>query len=613
VYKKFFSLLVIISSAGRFARLHEISVAFHEKHLIFKGKIDFRLQKKRLFSRILALISARKNKMHSYIFYFLTCKRKLQYLRASSRIVIRMFAQLCFGCAACFRTGGNFMDKKRYRRPLRCIACAVLCAFLLAGCSVPSGKTASSAQPGGAAEPEMGVGTALDDGALRVLAGGGNSMATVFCGAHVLYTAPIHGTAYVLTDGNAQDASYYVASAPEGSDQYIRRICDKTGKELYACGTDEYPLGLCNGWVLTGISRQTEMAGFSSCRLVELATGKTQDIPDGAYQFFEVTPDLFCVSGSTWTDDGTQSTAFAYLYNANMEQVETISDASACIPYWTDGTFAPGWLELSPCSQDGSAACRYYNPATQQTIENVAGTCGRNFVCLRTDDGCPVMNIDTGETLATCPYPCELYLAASGNAIYYNQADDSYRDYMIHSDGTEEALVNYGVQESDGTVAVLFEDRLEIYDASGALLWTKPVDALPENQSRFVSAVSGGRCMITISESDTGNFLPVVLYGADGSILESASYSNVYQAYEQDYLIAQRDSAPGATLIDILDLDGKPLITGLKDICGTQVNHVLPASKGFEEGWMDFSGNWLWKRSIWQTASDDAVNQTAWD
>ena len=128
--------------------------------------------------------------------------------------------------------------------------CTVLCGGLLAasltGCSlpgIPAGGTAASGSAAQGDNAEMGKGTILDDGQLRLLYGSANSTAVVFCGAQVLYTAPVNGTAYLLGEYDSSNgvlsADYYVSGVPSGSDQYVYTIYDKAGSAVYTCQSGE--------------------------------------------------------------------------------------------------------------------------------------------------------------------------------------------------------------------------------------------------------------------------------------------------------------------------------------------------------------------------------------
>ena len=53
-----------------------------------------------------------------------------------------------------------------------------------------------------------------------------------------------------------------------------------------------------------------------------------------------------------------------------------------------------------------------------------------------------------------------------------------------------------------------------------------------------------------------------------------------------------------------VDADGAVLLSGLASI-SPSADGVFSARRGFEEGWMDASGTWLWSRSVWQDARDE--------
>ena len=75
-------------------------------------------------------------------------------------------------------------------------------------------------------------------------------------------------------------------------------------------------------------------------------------------------------------------------------------------------------------------------------------------------------------------------------------------------------------------------------------------------------------------------------------------------------------TAPGSSwLYDVLDSDGTVVVSGLRSCAGYYANSVngLPegvfaAIKGFESGWMDLTGQWLYAESIFASSNDEMDN-----
>ena len=75
-------------------------------------------------------------------------------------------------------------------------------------------------------------------------------------------------------------------------------------------------------------------------------------------------------------------------------------------------------------------------------------------------------------------------------------------------------------------------------------------------------------------------------------------------------------NGPGSSwLYDVLDSDGDVVVSGLRTCAGYYANSVngLPegvfaAVKGFESGWMDLTGQWLYAESIFASSNDEMDN-----
>ena len=88
-------------------------------------------------------------------------------------------------------------------------------------------------------------------------------------------------------------------------------------------------------------------------------------------------------------------------------------------------------------------------------------------------------------------------------------------------------------------------------------------------------------------------------------------------ATEDDFYFSISYRGPGSTwLYDLLDSDGAVVLAGLGS-CGeySRYNRSAPlpagvfvARKGFDYGWMDVEGNWIYCQSIFTSTSDETDN-----
>ena len=512
-------------------------------------------------------------------------------------------------------------------------ACGMQSAGSASGAaSAASGSAAASsgAASSDAAASGQGSGTVLDDGRLRLFYGGGSSANTIFCGASVLYTAPANGTAYLLSEydpasDQTPDTQYYVTGIPSGSDQYAYSLCDKTGSTVYSCEGSESVSSLVGDWVLIHHSDWSEggpVDGDGSGKFVDLKTGASADAPDFAGVFYRADADTIAASCDNWGDGGTWSGG-TYLYDNDMQQKQVLDGYSS---YMTSGF--SGWLILSRylTASDGTSSTQtsWYELSTGKTIENVQQSVGGRCLSIAAQDGgCSILDIDSGETVQTFASSCQWY--AGGNAIL-NSTDGGASGYnfLLHrADGTEAPVRTYdssAVTQADGSTAgttlVLLTDSLEAYDESGQLLYTLAL-TLPDissGESCTLSQLGGGRFLLQNSVGASAAAAGSnAIYGKDGLVkdLSDTSYSSLYQLYGADgYLVGVRSAygnTNGQQLYDLLDADGNACVTGLAYV-GADSSGIFSARRGFEEGWMDASGSWLWHRSIWQEPADESAN-----
>lgn len=507
----------------------------------------------------------------------------------------------------------------RFCAALLCAAVTVLpltaCADGSAGSAVPGSDAAASSVQAEAQAAPQGTGTALDDGALRMLWGGPNSTDTVFCGAQVIYTAPTNGVASLLSEydwdsGSELPAEYFLTGEPDGSDQFLYTIRDKAGNAVYTCAAGESVAGVAGGWALIHASDWSEggpVDGNGAGHFVSLITGESRPAPDFASAFFRLNDDCFGTSVQQWDAQTNAAAAASYLYDAALQPTETIDGWSAA-PAQSEG----GWLQLSQYGA-GSAAVRWYQPSTGTYLENVIARIGHNVVSVQNADGTvSAVALDTGKTLAVYDRPCTWY---AGGCALTSQDDTAYPLVLHRADGTS---ANARISNTaDGTTIVLLQSSAEAYDDDGKLLYTLPLD-LPQDadgQSCMLTPLSGGRFLLQVTDGQ--GYALCALYGADGLIrdLTDIGYSTVYVPYnDPDCIIGARavsGGRPGTLLYDLLDSSGKPLLTNLATIVPAG-GGIFDVRLGFEEGWADDSGSFLWKRNIWQSA-DDETSGGLWD
>lgn len=500
--------------------------------------------------------------------------------------------------------------------------CTVLCGGLLAasltGCSlpgIPAGGTAASGSAAQGDNAEMGKGTILDDGQLRLLYGSANSTAVVFCGAQVLYTAPVNGTAYLLGEYDSSNgvlsADYYVSGVPSGSDQYVYTIYDKAGSAVYTCQSGESVSSLVGDWVLIHHSEWSEggpVDGDGTGKFVNLKTGEEKAAPDFSTNFYSASDSLYGVSSENMDYENSTWSGATYLYDTNMQEVKKLDGWSSYT-----GNVKTGWLQLNRnYLVDGSFAFQsdYYNVITEKRIENVNQVLSDRYVSVSADNGgCSIVDLTTGETQESFDTACQWYAGGSALLSSEDTATSTYTLTLRRADGTSASVRTW--DSTGGTTIFLLDAGAEAYDADGKLLYTLSLELpAPDSDDGYnISQLGGGRFLLSRTNwTVSDKVLSTAVYGADGLVsdLSDSGYSSIYAPYGvSGYLVGIRSGYGNSqSLYDLLDADGAVLLSGLASI-SPSADGVFSARRGFEEGWMDASGTWLWSRSVWQDARDE--------
>ena len=169
----------------------------------------------------------------------------------------------------------------------------------------------------------------------------------------------------------------------------------------------------------------------------------------------------------------------------------------------------------------------------------------------------------------------------------------------------------------DGTVRV-FDLQ------TGVLLTDTAIDPV-ENQVRtHIYPEGNGWAWVEQDDNDSYDATAIHICGPDGihKTLDPAKLNETYNYYSP--LLSTEDgiyfygcyNGPGSSwLYDVLDSDGTVVVSGLRSCAGYYANSVngLPegvfaAIKGFESGWMDLTGQWLYAESIFASSNDEMDN-----
>lgn len=534
------------------------------------------------------------------------------------------------------------------KRSVLRIGCAVLslsaAAGLLASCSLlppasplPDSKPAQTEEtPGPAAAP-------LDDGKLRILySNGSNGGNTVLCGNTVLYQAASSETVYLVPDTLTGTARYYMRqwSEPGAPTGRVCALYDRDGKEVLTFDR-AYDAALTG--TLLVLTTPEEFAyspalhhAAGDCRVLDLATGEELTVPENAYgcriagetlAFNLCNAPAQALDENTWGDDLTRYYALQIQdRDGNRIRQEPLCAAVSLSYSYNEISSPADWLELDYYSEDEDMVIDHislYSTATGEELTGFQQYTGAGTVSLYNSGRYQLVDLaSTEQSAVLCEFdePVRYYLP--GAAITEPEASGRYRFHDLLT-GEEKEL--YDVGTDDATLAIYAVDgTVRVFDRqTGVLLTDTAIDPV-ENQVRAHIYAENG--WVWVAQDDNDNYVntAIQICGPDGihKTLDPAKLDETYSYYSP--LLSTGDgiyfygcyNGPGSSwLYDVLDSDGDVVVSGLRTCAGYYANSVngLPegvfaAVKGFESGWMDLTGQWLYAESIFASSNDEMDN-----
>lgn len=539
------------------------------------------------------------------------------------------------------------MMKQQFFR-VGCAAVSVsLAAGLLASCSVLPQPSAPAASHPEQDAPKDYDASSLKDGHLRILynynATGGN---TILCGDTVLRQSPLTETSFLVTDTITGETNYYFCEWSDSSTASGRcgGLFDASGKEVFS--TDRsYDVRLSGGLLLL-----TTSSGFAyspvhshaagDVRVIDLATGQDLPVPENAYSCVAAGDRLafgIYAPGDAVSDEENDD-----LYQYSAVQVQE-KDGTVVYqnPHATVGSisgsygdsFTPtDWLEIDTYSDDGVTIeqTSLLNAMTGEELSGYTSYLNNGVACFRQEDGSyalvDLVSAENSATLCTFDAPVSAY--APGVAVL--NRSDTGNDYELHDLATGETQPLYDFSlGSDGTFATYATDgTLRVYDsATGKVLTDTVVEPVENLQRTDFYNEDGGWVWLRQYDNDDYKVTSSTVCGPNGTnkeldidALRSAYGDSCYlwpiaAANGQLYFSLSYKGPGSSWLYDVLDSDGKAVVRGLGACTGYYSSSANPlpegvfvARKGFEYGWMDTDGNWIYCQSIFDSTGDDTEN-----
>lgn len=535
------------------------------------------------------------------------------------------------------------------KRSVLRIGCAVLslsaAAGLLASCSLlPPASPLPDSKPAQAEEAPGTAAASLDDGKLRILySNGSNGGNTVLCGNTVLYQAASSETVYLVPDTLTGTVRYYLRqwSAPGTPTGRAAALCDRSGKEILTF--DRAYDAVLTGTLLV-LTTPEEFAyspalhhAAGDCRVLDLATGEELTVPENAYgcriagetlAFNLCNAPAQALDENTWGDDLTRYYALQIQdRDGNRIRQEPLCAAVSLSYSYNEISSPADWLELDYYSEDEDMVIDHislYSTATGEELTGFQQYTGAGTVSLYNSGRYQLVDLaSTEQSAVLCEFdePVRYYLP--GAAITEPEASGRYRFHDLLT-GEEKEL--YDVGTDDATLAIYALDgTVRVFDLqTGVLLTDTTIDPV-ENQVRtHIYPEGNGWAWVEQDDNDNYDAAAIHICGPDGihKTLDPAKLNETYNYYSP--LLSTEDgiyfygcyNGPGSSwLYDVLDSDGDVVVSGLRTCAGYYANSVngLPegvfaAIKGFESGWMDLTGQWLYAESIFASSNDEMDN-----
>lgn len=535
------------------------------------------------------------------------------------------------------------------KRSVLRIGCAVLslsaAAGLLASCSLlPPASPLPDSKPAQAEEAPGPAAASLDDGKLRILySNGSNGGNTVLCGNTVLYQAASSETVYLVPDTLTGTVRYYLRqwSAPGTPTGRATALCDRSGKEILTFDR-AYDAVLTGSLLVLTAPEQMAYAPCNNhaagdCRVIDLATGEELAVPENAYgcriagetlAFNLCNAPAQALDENTWGDDLTRYYALQIQdRDGNRIRQEPLCAAVSLSYSYNEISSPADWLELDYYSEDEDMVIDHislYSTATGEELTGFQQYTGAGTVCLYNSGRYQLVDLaSTEQSAVLCEFdePVRYYLP--GAAITEPEASGRYRFHDLLT-GEEKEL--YDVGTDDATLAIYALDgTVRVFDRqTGVLLTDTTIDPV-ENQVRtHIYPEGNGWAWVQQDDNDNYDATAIHICGPDGihKTLDPAKLDETYNYYSP--LLSTEDgiyfygcyNGPGSSwLYDVLDSDGNVVVSGLRTCAGYYANSVngLPegvfaAVKGFESGWMDLTGQWLYAESIFASSNDEMDN-----
>ena len=529
--------------------------------------------------------------------------------------------------------------KTMFFRLSRSAACLVLAEALLSSCSLL--PAAAPRQEGTAASqvPQYYSSAWQGDDSLHfVYSYRGSGGGTVLRGGTVLYEGSSSDSIQLVRDTLTGEADYYlVARSTPGTEDRASTLYDASGTAVMAF--DRAVSATLSGGllILTDAGQVWAFDGgdaVGGIQVFDLATGAELPVPETATGCLVVDEDgqrlvFNCYDlpeGLTYAYDDPDQPLHQYVLvtdrEGNVLMREDACSASTLASYRSD--FA-NWLDLGwyRGTDWGTAREGLYNVLTGQLLtgddNSAVSACGAGVACLqsRQDNHSILYDLNSDEAVELGRFDwCVMdYTPGCVTLLGSDDPDNPYTLIDLAS-GETTTVHRCDTDYHSGNVAVLTADNLlKVYDGTTGALLTD-VDVTPVEGASFVSvsALPDGYTMLQYDDENY-NTVAIQTYGGEGLLWSSVGETQQYtyvsfltNTANGPLLTAHRDNSDSSNLSDVLDMEGNVLLRRLGSCYSPDdlPDDCFIARQGFDYGLMDSTGQWLYRESIFSSASDES-------
>lgn len=528
------------------------------------------------------------------------------------------------------------------------IGCAAaglaLAAGTLSSCSLLPTPSEPVSHPQQEEEAPLYDASSLRDGKLRLFASydtlGGN---TILCGDKVVHQSPASETSYLLTDRQTGETNWFVCTWSDPDTATGRRsgIFDRTGEALYTFDR-EYDVSLSGGVLVLTVPTSFAYSPLyhhaaGDVRVLDFASGTEYPVPENAYTCLvagdRLAFGIYAPGDASPDEENDDLSPYGAVQIQEKDGTVVYQNARGLLYGLSSGVDDPlapaDWVEIDTYSEDGQSleSTSLLNAATGEERSGFNFYLHAGIASFKTDEG-RYQLVDLVSDLTStvlCEFDDSISGYAPGVAVLYRQGG-----YILYDLTSGETLDLYSMALGTNTMDIYAKDgTLRVYDMdTGDVLTDTTVQ--PLETLRRTDLYDEGSGWVNLRQYDNDDYDVTTLTLAGPTLSKTLSMADLTARYgdgfdgylwpvattEDDIYFSISYHGPGSTwLYNLLNSDGDVVLSGL-GTCNEYYNRsaaplpagVFVARRGFEYGWMDVDGNWVYCQSIFTSTADESDN-----